>query len=401
MNTLLQTKHIAVIVTGSIAIYKTLELIRQFIKAGSNVKVIMSESAKRFITPLTFEAISANEVLHEESESWANLNNHIAIAKWADICVIAPVSVNTIAKLAHGIADNLPTQVIAAFSGSIIIAPSANTIMYQNIATKSNLEILKNRGFIIASTQTKLLACGDIGDGAMASENEIFWLSARELLSNNFWLNRDVLITGGGTMEPIDDVRYITNASSGKMAVALARAAFLNGANVTLICVNEPLDLPIGIKVIIAKSSQSMQEALISLQKNTCLDKEPFIFMAAAVSDFAPVKQNGKIKKNQIGIEWNLKLYKTTDILASINKTGFKVIGFKAEVDERTAMPSAKAMLIDKNVDAVVLNIIGIDTEFGFEQTRLRLITKKSFDIFKLKDKLSSALELFEKIKII
>ena len=398
MNNLLKNRKIVVIVTGSIAAYKSLELIRLFVKSGANVRVVMSESAKRFIAPLSFEAISQNEVLHEGSESWANENNHIGAAKWADVCIIAPASINTIAKLAHGIADNLPTQVLIAFNRAKILAPSANTAMYKNEVTTQNLAKLSSYGYIIASTQTKLLACGDMGDGAMASENEIFWLSAQELLKDKFWSGRDVLITGGGTNEPIDDVRFITNASSGKMAEALAKSAFIKGANVTLICTYQPQNLPNDVKIVIAKTAMQMKDILQNEIKKAPKYLTPYLFMASAVADFAPKKQNGKVKKNQIGEEWNLTLYKTVDILSSIEKSEIKTIGFKAETDEQTALNMAQNMLIEKNLDAVVLNVIGVDAQFGSDDTRLRLVTKNGQNVFKLQGKLFAALELLDSL---
>ncbi|MBV5278011.1 MAG: bifunctional phosphopantothenoylcysteine decarboxylase/phosphopantothenate--cysteine ligase CoaBC, partial [Campylobacteraceae bacterium] len=206
-NTLLAGKKVLLGVTGSIAIYKSLELIRLFIKAGAKVKVIMSEEAKRFITPLTFEAISQNTVLHVETESWSNELNHIHIGKWADIFVIAPVSVNTINKLSHGIADNLLTQTAIAFNKQILIAPSANTNMMMNPITIESLAKLKTLGYAIVSPQTKLLACNDEGMGALADVEKIFYTSASLLLEESFWKGREVIITGGGTIEKIDDVR--------------------------------------------------------------------------------------------------------------------------------------------------------------------------------------------------
>ncbi|MBP6498201.1 MAG: bifunctional phosphopantothenoylcysteine decarboxylase/phosphopantothenate--cysteine ligase CoaBC, partial [Campylobacteraceae bacterium] len=231
---LLEGKKILLGVTGSIAIYKSLELIRLFIKAGAQVKVIMSEEAKRFIAPLTFEAISQNEVLHVKTESWSNELNHIHIGKWADIFVIAPVSVNTLNKLSHGIADNLLSQTAIAFNKPIVIAPSANTNMMLNPITQESLAKLQSLGYEIVAPQTKLLACNDEGMGALADVEKIFYKSASLLLEDAFWKEKEAIITGGGTVEKIDDVRCLSNFSSGKQAAALALAFYLKGAQVSL-----------------------------------------------------------------------------------------------------------------------------------------------------------------------
>lgn len=398
MNTLVN-KNIALIVTGSISAYKAIELLRLYIKAGAKVKVVLSEDAKKFVAPLTFEALSANVVLHNETESWADDNNHIGVAKWADICVVAPATVNTIAKIANGVADNLATQVVVASTAPKLIAPAANTNMYKNSITIENINKLKNLGYIFADTQTKLLACGDIGDGGLASESEIFYLTNKALLQSDFWINRDVIITGGGTMEPIDDVRYITNASSGKMAASLATAAYIKGANVTLICTSMPENLPLGINIIIAKEAKQMHKTLEDAKEQSNKENVPFIYMAAAVADFAPIKKDGKYKKSQLGATWNIELFGTVDILLSIKKDGFKVIGFKAETDEINAKKHATDMLTQKNLDAVVLNIIGVDTEFGSDNTRLRIINKNKETILESSDKLTNSFELLEQTK--
>jgi phosphopantothenoylcysteine decarboxylase/phosphopantothenate--cysteine ligase len=210
---LLKDKNILVGISSSIAIYKSLELIRLYIKQGANVKVIMTKAAEKFITPLTFEAISQNKVLCDETESWdkKSIYNHIDIGKWADIFVIAPATANTINKLANGIADNLLTQTVLAYPKLKLIAPAANTNMIQNQITAFSLEKLKNYNFKIISSQIKELACKDVGDGAMAEPDEIFYETSKQLLKDEYWNNREVIISGGGTLEKIYDVRYISN----------------------------------------------------------------------------------------------------------------------------------------------------------------------------------------------
>jgi len=187
---LLENKNILVAVTGSIAIYKTLELIRLYIKAGANVKVIMTASAKKFITPLTFETLSQNTVLDDTNEDWSNDHNHIKITQWADLFVIAPATANTIAKLANAIADNILLQVALAYPGIKLLCPAANTNMMNNPLTKASLKMLKLCNFKMIDTTTKELACKDIGDGAMADVENIFHTSCSELLKDRYWKDR-------------------------------------------------------------------------------------------------------------------------------------------------------------------------------------------------------------------
>ena len=394
MEELLRDKKVAIGVTGSIAIYKTLELIRLFIKSGAKVRVVMSESSKEFISPLTFEAISQNIVLTKESESWANDNNHIGLAKWADIFIIAPASANSINKMALGIADNLLLETILAYNKPLIIAPSANTNMYLNPNTQGSLKKLKVFGHIIIEPQDKLLACNDKGVGALAEPLEIFYQSARELLKEEFWENRRVVVTGGGTIERIDDVRYISNFSSGKMASSLCKALYLKGCDVCLVATKKDNLLPKSIYTIDVESSKEMlqmtKNALevakkgIKSQPNInekgspkLIKKTPYLFMVAAVSDFVPKdKQDGKIKKEEIGDNFSLELTKNIDILKSLDKKGIKAIGFKVETDEKNAQYIAKKMIEKKDIDAVCLNIISEKNSFGSDTNEIEFFDK-------------------------
>ena len=411
---LLEGKKIVVGVTGSIAIYKALELIRLYTKAGAEVRVIMSEGAKRFITPLTFEAITRATVLHEETESWANDNNHIDIGKWADVYVIAPVTANTLNKLSNGIADNLITQTALAFTTKqILLAPAANTHMYKNNTTTASLKMLKILNFEEVVPQKKLLACGDEGTGAMAEPEDIFHKTAQILLKDPYWVNRRVVVTGGGTKEKIDDVRYISNFSSGKMAGALSTALYYKGADVCLLETQKISGLPSELYVIDVDDSQELHEYLVDairvakkgvLTKATLMDdsvpeliqKEPYLFMAAAVSDYVPkYPQTGKLKKEMLGDEWCLEMKKNEDILKSINKEGIFAVGFKAESDPETALTSAKKMLVEKELDAVCLNNVS-DNPFGSDENQITLITSSKEIPLPKADKLTLSLELLD-----
>ncbi len=393
---LLKNKKILVAVSGSIAIYKTLELIRLYIKAGANVRVIMSESAKKFINPITFEAISQNRVLDENSENWDKNQdyNHIDIGKWSDIFVIAPASANTINKLANGIADNLLLQTALAYPRIKLIAPAANTNMIKNPITQASLKMLKLCNFEVISTQTKELICKDVGDGAMAEPIDIFDATCKELLKDEYWVNRKVVLSGGGTVEKIDDVRYISNFSSGKMATAMAKALYYKGADVCLVSTRGYENLPNGVHLIKVDSSQEMFEYLTDsirvakkgvLTKPTLMDsstptlilKKPYLFMVSAVSDYIPkYVQNGKLKKELIGSEWSLELKENIDILKSLDKDGLISIGFKAEMDKTQAKTNATSMLTRKNLDGVCLNILDTNNTFGSENNEIELILK-------------------------
>ncbi len=395
MNDLLKDKNILIGVTGSIAIYKTLELIRLLIKSSANVRVIMSESAKKFITPLTFEAISQNRALHVESEDWAGDNNHIHIGKWADIFIVAPISANSINKLAYGIADNLLIETLLAYNKKTLIAPSANTNMLLHPSTQNSIKKLKEYGYEIIDPQNKLLACNDKGIGAMAEPQQIYFKICSSLLGDGFWKDKVVVITGGGTKEKIDDVRYISNNSSGKMAKALSLAAYYNGAKVTLISTESVENLPNDIKIIHAPSSSDIYEAL-----KTNLKKSSYLFMVAAVSDYVCKESfNGKLKKEDIGESFTLELVKNVDILSIIDKSGIKTIGFKAEMDKNSAIKSAKNMLKNKNLDAVCLNILDKRNSFGSDENEVTIISKNRQKILPLNTKLNISFQILKELE--
>lgn len=411
---LLEGKRILLGVSGSIAAYKSLELVRLFVKAGADVTVVMTDAAKRFVTPLSFETLSRSEVLHSGSESWSTRHNHIQSAEDADVMVIAPASANTIAKLANAIADNLLLQCALAFPGLKLLAPSANTNMMRHPITQANLKMLGVANYEMIPTQTKELACQTTGDGAMAEPLEVFWHTARTLLKNDFWSHRRVIVTGGGTIERIDDVRYLSNFSSGKMASALATALFLRGADVNLIATRFDDGLPqimhklevessdemaeyLTDSVRIAKKGMMSKPSLITDEPIHLIQKIPYLFMAAAVSDYVPAQpQHGKLKKEALGDTWALALKQNRDIIASLDKEGIKTVAFKAESDAGNALANATKALHDKAVDAVALNILGKDTEFGSDENAITFITEKAQILLPKSDKLSLSLALID-----
>ncbi len=417
MNNLLKNKNILVGVTGSIAIYKSLELIRLFVKAGANVRVVLSDEALKFISPITFEALSSNKVLYKESEDWSSDLNHIGVGEWADIFVIAPATANTINKLSNGIADNLLLQSALAFDRVKIIAPAANTKMYENPVTQASFKMLKLLNYKIVEPQSKVLVCKVEGKGALADVEDIFFATVRELLKDNFWENRKVVVTGGGTIERIDSVRYISNFSSGKMAKSLALALYLKGASVCFLTTKKFDDLPKEIYQLDVESALEMKEYLIDcirsakkgvLTKPTLMDdsipqnilKKPYLFMAAAVSDYTPkFPQEGKLKKEQLGDEWTLVLKRNEDILKTIDKSEIVSIGFKAEKDEEKALENAKNMLVEKNLDAVCLNVLKENNDFGSDLNEIDFITKGGVKKLSLKEKLLISFEILEEAK--
>jgi len=418
-SNLLEGKKILLGVTGSIAIYKSLELIRNLTKAGAEVRVVMTSSAKKFIAPLTFETLTNNKVLDDTNEDWSSDFNHIKIGKWADLFVIAPASANTIAKLANAIADNILLQCALAYPDKKLLAPSANTNMLYNPITQANLKMLALANYELVDTQTKELACKTEGNGAMAEPIEIFWQISKALLSDDYWSDRRVIVTGGGTIEKIDDVRYISNYSSGKMASALATALYCKGADVNLISTRRENDLAEDIHTIdvadtnemleyltdsirIAKKGKLSKPSLMNADQIQLIQKKPYLFMAAAVSDYIPkFAQDGKLKKDSIGKEWDLKLTQNVDILSSIDKTDITTVGFKAEMDEENAHKNATNMLDYKGLDAVCLNILKDSSSFGSDTNKVEFIKADKIESIAHADKLSVAFQILEHSKSI
>ncbi len=416
-NNLLQNKKILLGVTGSIASYKSLELVRHFVKAGADVRVVMSSAAQKFVTPLSFETLTGNKVLDDTNESWVDDHNHIKTSEWADLFLIAPATANTIAKLANAIADNILLQCALAYPGVKILAPSANTNMLEHPITQANLKMLGIANYTILDTQVKELACKTTGDGAMAEPQDIFWASARELLKEDFWADRRVIVTGGGTIEKIDDVRYISNFSSGKMASALATALYCKGADVNLIATRFEENIPKDMHTIEVKESEEMYEYLVDsiriakkgkLSKATLvrdehihlIQKKPYLFMAAAVSDYVPAfAQDGKLKKEILGERWDLSLKKNIEILSSIDKEGISVIGFKAEMDQKNALQNATNMLQNKQLDGVCLNILENSESFGSDTNTVTFITPTHQVDIPNADKLSIAFSITQNAK--
>ncbi|MBD3788829.1 MAG: bifunctional phosphopantothenoylcysteine decarboxylase/phosphopantothenate--cysteine ligase CoaBC [Campylobacterales bacterium] len=417
MQVNLSNKTILLGITGSISAYKACDIARLFIKAGADVHVVMTPSAERFVSALTFEALTRNKVLTQESESWSSPLNHIEIGKKCDVFLIAPATANTINKLSKGIADTLLTQTALAYKGPIIVAPAANTQMLQNHYTTGSLKMLAVNDVTIVQPQEKLLACGDLGSGALAEPMDIFLETAKVLLKEPFWEDRRIVVTGGGTREKIDEVRYISNFSSGKMAKALCLSLYLKGADVCYITTMDKEGLPQGIYTIDVEDTQEMLEytqdairiakkgkmsktSLNSPDPKHLIQKEPYLFMVAAVSDFTPkFPQQGKLKKNILGETWDLELHQTSDILSSINKEGIKTVAFKAEMDPENGLSNAQLLLETKGVDAVCYNLLKDANSFGSIDNEITFITKEQQISLGRLDKLTLADHILDRAK--
>ena len=399
-------KSVLLGVTGSISAYKACDLARLFVKAGAQVHVVMTPSAERFVSALTFEALTRNPVLTESSESWSSELNHIEIGKKCDAFIVAPATANTLNKLSKGLADNILTQTALAYAGPMLVAPAANTQMLKNHYTVGSLKMLGVNDYTIIEPQEKLLACGDVGSGALAEPSEIFFETAKILLKEDFWEDRRVVVTGGGTREKIDEVRYLSNFSSGKMAKSLCLSLYLKGADVCYLTTMGNEGLPQSIYTIDVEDTQELldytQDAIRVAKKGKMskpsmnstdrhlIQKEPYLFMVAAVSDFTPkFPQEGKLKKTMIGETWNLELKQTEDILASLDKMDIKTVAFKAEMDAEHGLANAQALLEKKRVDAVCYNLLNNSESFGTSDNEITFITKEKQKTLGRADKLS------------
>ena len=379
----LKDTKITLCVSSSISFYKAFEILSLLRRANAKVRVAMSEQTLKFCSPLAFEALSWECVLVGDSKPLA----HIEYAK-CDLMIIAPATANTINKIALGIADNAMLSCILACRAPKLIAPAANTAMLENPATQNSLKVLKERGFVVVNSCEKTLACGDVGKGALASPKDIVLSAARMLGTNSRIPTKNsriskVIITAGACYEMIDDVRAITNLSSGKMGLALAFAYYLRGFDVTLI--SSAQNLPKSMENLEFLSFKSSAD-LLEILKNKKLAKDDLLVMAAAISDYIPSqKAKGKIKKS--GANLNLELKENIDILSSLKELKCKKIGFKMEMDEQSALSSAKNMLENKALDAVCLNVLKAQNYFGSEQNEVLFITKNSQKMLKMASK--------------
>ena len=350
---MLKGKEIVLGVTGGIAAYKAVELLRLLTKAGANVHVIMTRSAEEFVTPLTFQTLSMNPV----STSIFNLISereigHISLADRADLFIIAPATANLVGKLAAGIADDMLTTTVMATKAPVLIAPAMNVNMYQNLLYQENEARLKRHGYLFVEPAKGLLACGWEGEGKL-QEPQVIFEEAVSALTPKDLKGEHLLVTAGPTREELDPVRYLSNYSSGKMGYAIAQAARRRGAEVVLVTGPTCLDAPWGVETVAVESAEEMREAVLARA-----DASTLIIKAAAVADFRPrLRSVEKIKKN--GAPVALDLVKNPDILGELGRIkGERVlVGFAAETE--SLLENAAKKLAEKNLDLVVANDIG------------------------------------------
>jgi phosphopantothenoylcysteine decarboxylase/phosphopantothenate--cysteine ligase len=390
----LNGKKIVLGVTGCIAAYKSAFILRELVKRGADVKVVMTPAATNFITPLTLSSLSKSDVIvnmFPESNSVNTALNtwHIDLAQWADLILIAPATVNTVAKIANGFADNALTTVISAARSPVIVAPAADVDMYQNQVTKENLTRIEKLGYYVIHAEEGELASGLTGIGRFPDINKI--TDAVELVLTGYKKDlsgENILVTAGATYEDIDPVRYLGNRSSGKMGFSLARAAYLRGAEVTLVSGPSNEFAYPEIKKINVRSAAQMKKAVVSEMR-----LNDILIMAAAVADYKPVRVSSrKIKKSTQLKE--IQVTETQDILSSVNDENKRVVGFALETDNELA--NAKKKLKDKKLDMIVLNSLK-DNKSGFEfDTNKVTIIKKNGRIIKLP--LQSKLQIANKI---
>ena len=372
MNTL-TNKRVLLGVSGSIAAYKSPDIVRRLQDLGAEVRVVITSGGREFVSERSLQTISKNKVHDNLWDKDAELSmGHIELAKWADVVIIAPASANTIAKLCHGKADDLLSTVILATSATVMIAPSMNQQMYASLAMKENLQLLKSRNVIIIEPGFGEQACGDVGEGRLAEPVDIAQQAAELFLSNSL-SGKKVLITIGGTIEAIDPVRFISNHSSGKMGMSLAHACIQAGAKTTLVVGSISIDVERRAETIFVTSASEMYDAVM----NNITSQDLFI-SCAAVADYRPSKVSlNKIKKTS-NIK-SIQLTENKDILASVCKLKDKpiCIGFAAETENLIA--NAKQKLKNKKCDAIILNDIS-NSEIGLksDENEVHFISEKN-----------------------
>ena len=349
----LSGREVVLGVTGGIAAYKSAEIVSRLRHLGAHVHVIMTQNATEFISPLTFQTLSANPVVTDTFAAPEYWNvEHVALAKLAEVFVVAPATANILAKMAAGIADDMLSTTLLATKAPVLAAPAMNTGMWTAPATRENVKILKSRGVQFIGPDSGILACGDTGTGRMAEPEDIVGAIRKILTFREDYKGLRVLVTAGATRERLDPVRFLTNDSSGKMGFALAEAARDRGAEVTVICGSVSVPVPEGIRIIKIESARDLLNAMLAE-----VPGHDVIIQAAAVADYRPEAfQDMKIKKKN-GQEMILKLTENPDVaqeVAKIRKNGQTLIGFAAETDHVTE--HAQEKLKKKKLDMIVAN---------------------------------------------
>mgnify|MGYP001173614346 FL=1 len=394
MMDVFKNKKIALCVCGSISAYKSVDLASKWVQQGADVKVLMTKSAQKFIGKATFEGITHNKVIDDLWDNESDLNiDHLDIAKNSDLIIVSPITANMISKLAQGISDDIISTTLLATEKPLIIAPAMDGNMYDHFGVKNNIEILKKNGVIILEPESGYLASGLIGKGRLRNLDEINNEVKRVLTLTDDFKGKNILISAGGTREPIDAVRFIGNRSSGKMGHSLAEICLQRGANVTLVTTSD-LSVPMGIKKISVSTAEEMKNEIVRR-----IDSTDCIIMAAAVADFKPeIIKEGKLKKDDIE-KMKLNLVKNDDILNLIKDSKCIKIGFAAETNNHDEFGVKK--LNSKCLDMIVINDVS-NNQIGFESeyNQVKIITKKG-DIFKtdIENKKIIASNILDKLK--
>lgn len=395
---MLKGKTVVLGVTGSIAAYKIAGLASMLVKQHANVTVLMTQNATNFINPITFETLTGNKCLIDTFDrNFQYSVEHVALAKRADIVLIAPASANVIGKIANGIADDMLTTTVMACRCKILISPAMNTNMYENPIVQDNLAKLRRFGYTIIEPDSGYLACGDTGRGKMPSEQTLFEWIEREIACEKDLAGLKVVVTAGATAEKIDPVRFITNHSTGKMGCAVAKRAMLRGADVTLVCGRMTVEPPPFVHVMRAESAAEMCAAVLEAAKTADI-----VVKAAAVADYRPKTVAAeKIKKHEGGM--TIELERTTDILATLGAekpAGQFLCGFSMETEN--LLENAAGKLKRKHLDMIVANSLRTQgAGFGVDTNVVTLLTENETEELPLLTKDETADRILTKIQSI
>ena len=394
----LEGKTVLLGVTGSIAAYKIAYLASALMKRHADVHVLMTKNATNFINPITFETLTGNKCLVDTFDRNFQFHvEHVSIAKKADVVMIAPASANVIGKLAHGIADDMLTTTIMACKCKKFISPAMNTNMFENPVVQDNLKILEHYGYEVIAPASGYLACGDTGAGKMPEPETLLAYIERETACEKDLKGKKILVTAGPTQESIDPVRYITNHSSGKMGYAIAKAAMLRGADVTLVSGRTAIEPPMFVNLVPVVTAKDMYEAVTSVS-----DEQDIIIKAAAVADYRPAKVSDEKVKKSDG-QMSIELERTDDILKYLGehkREGQFLCGFSMET--QNVIGNSRAKLTKKNLDMVAANNVMVEgAGFQGDTNVLTLITQDEEVSLPLMSKEDAALKILDKILLL
>lgn len=391
---MLRGKTVLLGVTGGIAAYKACALTSMLVKLHANVEVILTANATQFVSPMTFEQLSGNRAITNTFDRNFSFNvAHISLAEKADVVLIAPATANVCAKLAHGIADDMLTTTVLACRCPKLIAPAMNTNMYDNPVTQDNLEALRRYGWNVIEPASGRLACGSVGKGKLPEPETLAEYVLHEIACEKDYAGKKVLVTAGPTQEAIDPVRYLTNHSSGKMGYAIARAAAMRGADVTLVSGPTALEAPAFVRVVPVVSAADMFDAATQYASEA-----DYVFKAAAVADYTPAEYADEKRKKQDG-DLSIPLVRTQDILAHLGanrRPGQVICGFSMETEN--LMENSRAKLAKKNVDMICANSLKVEgAGFGVDTNVITLITANDTTELPLQSKESAAHAILDK----